>query len=495
MKRTNILALLVAAISASLAFTACLKDQEDLFEESASARMQATLENTQKILESKSNGWVMFVYPKTPSTEAMNIGYVYTVKFSDNKVTARSERDGQGATEVESYYRMTNDEGPVLSFDQGNSILHYWSTPGGSSSQYEGRGGDFEFNVMKAEDNYVKLVGKRYRVTYELFPLEKDAETFITESIANKQSGDDYFGVYAGSVKGDAEIYSPSASYQIFWMGWEETDEETGEVVEQEFQTPFVVLPDRIRLYEPATIGGETFQEIVYDNEAMTATALDNSNVTFGHPSTYLTADQIAGSYTLTYGPDGEEATIDVTLVKEVDEEGYTTFRMKGLNDNWDIVMDYDDWWGELDLRVQSLGQVETNHNGFARLCFADLSYFDWGLLTTAWPYSSTTNFIYNLSGTYYNNAYYTIVWDDGDAAKPTLAIQYSGYARSSRLYESWYLHCYSNETGTTSRNALELESGWGFKIPGISKPTADAPSVATTTSVVLPYPKTLTKK
>ena len=495
MKRTNILALLVAAISASLAFTACLKDQEDLFEESASARMQATLENTQKILESKSNGWVMFVYPKTPSTEAMNIGYVYTVKFSDNKVTARSERDGQGATEVESYYRMTNDEGPVLSFDQGNSILHYWSTPGGSSSQYEGRGGDFEFNVMKAEDNYVKLVGKRYRVTYELFPLEKDAETFITESIANKQSGDDYFGVYAGSVKGDAEIYSPSASYQIFWMGWEETDEETGEVVEQEFQTPFVVLPDRIRLYEPATIGGETFQEIVYDNEAMTATALDNSNVTFGHPSTYLTADQIAGSYTLTYGPDGEEATIDVTLVKEVDEEGYTTFRMKGLNENWDVVMDYDDWWGELDLRVQSLGQVETNHNGFARLCFADLSYFDWGLLTTAWPYSSTTNFIYNLSGTYYNNAYYTIVWDDGDAAKPTLAIQYSGYARSSRLYESWYLHCYSNETGTTSRNALELESGWGFKIPGVSKPTEDQPSVDTTTSVMLPYPKSLTKK
>lgn len=495
MKRTNILALLVAAISASLAFTACLKDQEDLFEESASARMQATLENTQKILESKSNGWVMFVYPKTPSTEAMNIGYVYTVKFSDNKVTARSERDGQGATEVESYYRMTNDEGPVLSFDQGNSILHYWSTPGGSSSQYEGRGGDFEFNVMKAEDNYVKLVGKRYRVTYELFPLEKDAETFITESIANKQSGDDYFGVYAGSVKGDAEIYSPSASYQIFWMGWEETDEETGEVVEQEFQTPFVVLPDRIRLYEPATIGGETFQEIVYDNEAMTATALDNSNVTFGHPSTYLTADQIAGSYTLTYGPDGEEATIDVTLVKEVDEEGYTTFRMKGLNENWDVVMDYDDWWGELDLRVQSLGQVETNQNGFARLCFADLSYFDWGLLTTAWPYSSTTNFIYNLSGTYYNNAYYTIVWDDGDAAKPTLAIQYSGYARSSRLYESWYLHCYSNETGTTSRNALELESGWGFKVPGVSKPTEDQPSVDTTTSVMLPYPKSLTKK
>ena len=43
--------------------------------------------------------------------------------------------------------------------------------------------------------------------------------------------------------------------------------------------------------------------------------------------------------------------------------------------------------------------------------------------------------------------------------------------------------------------NALELESGWGFKIPGVSKPEEEKPSVATTTSVVLPYPKSLTKK
>lgn len=494
MKRRNIFVLFAAAVL-SMGLSSCLKEQEDLFEESASARMQDKSVEVQKILESKSNGWVLYIYPKNPSTEAMNMGYIYTVKFSDNKVAARSERDGQGKTEVESYYKMTNDEGPVLSFDLNNSILHYWSTPGGSSSLYQGRGGDFEFNVMEAEDNYVKLVGKRYRAVAEMFPLEEDAESYITKCIANKQAGDDYFGVYAGNVKGDAEIYSPNGSYQIFWMGWEETDEETGEVTEKEFQTPFVVLPDRIRLYEPATIGGETFQEIVYDNKAMTASARDNSNVTFGHPSTYLSADQIAGNYTLTYGAEGEEATIDVSLVKEVDEEGYTTFKMKGLNDNWDIVMDYDDWWGELDLRVQSLGQVETNQNGYARFCFADLSYFNWELLTTAWPYSSTTNFIYNLSGTYYNNAYYTIVWDDGDANQPTLAIMYSGYARSSRLYESWYLHCYSTETGTTSRNALELESGWGFKIPGVSKPEEEKPSVATTTSVVLPYPKSLTKK
>ena len=265
MKRRNIFVLFAAAVL-SMGLSSCLKEQEDLFEESASARMQDKSVEVQKILESKSNGWVLYIYPKNPSTEAMNMGYIYTVKFSDNKVAARSERDGQGKTEVESYYKMTNDEGPVLSFDLNNSILHYWSTPGGSSSLYQGRGGDFEFNVMEAEDNYVKLVGKRYRAVAEMFPLEEDAESYITKCIANKQAGDDYFGVYAGNVKGDAEIYSPNGSYQIFWMGWEESDEETGEVTEKEFPTPFVVLPDRIRLYEPATIGGETFQEIVYDN-------------------------------------------------------------------------------------------------------------------------------------------------------------------------------------------------------------------------------------
>lgn len=504
MKRNNIFSILAVLALSALTLTSCLKDEKEVFDESPSTRLQKTLEQTKAILEGQTNGWALYIYPKDPSTEAINMGYIYTVKFHDSQVTARSQRDNAGQKEETSYYKLTNDEGPVLSFDTGNTILHYWSTPGGSSSQYQGRGGDYEFNIMEVTNERIVLIGKRYRCTAELVPLQKEASEYIADCLAATQAQDSYFGITSGTVKGITEFYVTS-SYQVIWIGYEETttDEDGNESVEaKEVQVPFVYLPDRIRLYEPIELGGEKFQELAVDPEAMTAAALDNQNVKFGRPHSYLSPEQIEGNYTLIYnkqsaGDTEDVRTIDVSLEKIVDAEGNVTgFKMNGLNENWAPVFSYDDWWGELDLRIQSLGRVTTNQNGYVRLCFADLSYFDWSLTSNSWPYSSTTNFRYNVSGTYYNNCYYTCTWDEKDAAKPTINIVYSGYTYSSRLYNSWFLNCYSTATGTTNRYALDLSSGWGFNIPGTGKPAAAGEEgAATESSVVLPYPYSITKK
>lgn len=497
MKTINKLALLAFAAVSLTALPSCLKEDNEVFEDSPSVRIQQSLEKTKKILESQSNGWVMFVYPVDPSSEYISRGYIYTVKFSDSKVTARSERDSRGAVEETSYYKLTNDEGPVLSFDTGNTILHYWSTPGASSSLYEGRGGDFEFNILEAKDDYVKLVGKRYRATAELFPIDKEASEYIADCLALKQNQDSYFGITAGDVKGTAEFYVTS-TYQVLWIGdYLNEDEELEEV-----EVPFVFLPnpDRIRLYKPVTLGGETFQELTVNADELTAVTLDNSNVVFGHPHSYRSADEIAGDYKLIYNVTEEEpdgSSIDVTLEKIENEEGVVTgFSLKGLNENWAPVLGYDDWYGTLDLRVQNLGRVTTNTNGYVRLCFADLSYYNWALTTTSWPYSATTNFRFNVSGTYYNNCYFTIEADLKDASNSAYDIKYSEYTYSSRYYDSWYLNCYSTATGTTNRYALDLTSGWGFNIPGTGKPTAaDEELPVTEQSVALPYPTKLIKK
>lgn len=504
MKRNNFISILAVLTLSALTLTSCLKDEKEVFDESPSTRLQQTLEKTKTILESQANGWVMYVYPKDPSTESMLMGYIYTVKFQDSKVTARSQRDNAGQKEETSYYKLTNDEGPVLSFDTGNSILHYWSTPGASSSQYQGRGGDYEFNILEATNDHVTLIGKRYRCIAELVPLQKEASEYIADCLAATVAQDSYFGITCGDVKGLAEFYVTS-TYQVLWIGYNETSvgEDGAEAVEEkEIMVPFVYLPDRIRLYEPIELGGQKFQELVVDPVNMTVNVLDGQGVSFGHPHSYLSADQIEGNYTLTYNKksadDNEDVrTIDVSLEKIVDGEGNVTgFKMNGLNENWAPVLSYDDWWGELDLRIQNLGRVTTNQNGYVRLCFADLSYFNWTLTSNTWPYSSTTNFRYNVSGTYYNNCYYTCTWDEKDAAKPTIGINYCGYTYSSRLYNSWYLNCYSTATGTTNRYALDLTSGWGFNIPGTGKPAAAGEEGAETeSSVVLPYPYSITKK
>ena len=46
-----------------LVFQSCLKDQDDLFEETPSARMTEYLANAKKVLMTPSQGWVMYYYP------------------------------------------------------------------------------------------------------------------------------------------------------------------------------------------------------------------------------------------------------------------------------------------------------------------------------------------------------------------------------------------------------------------------------------------------
>ena len=62
MKKNDIILFLLMALP-TLLLTSCLKDQEDVFEESASARTANYLSNTKKVLTSAENGWLLNYYP------------------------------------------------------------------------------------------------------------------------------------------------------------------------------------------------------------------------------------------------------------------------------------------------------------------------------------------------------------------------------------------------------------------------------------------------
>ena len=55
MKKTAIILFLVLAIPALL--TSCLFDEEDLFDKSASERIEAAKQEAKTVLESAENGW------------------------------------------------------------------------------------------------------------------------------------------------------------------------------------------------------------------------------------------------------------------------------------------------------------------------------------------------------------------------------------------------------------------------------------------------------
>ena len=160
MNKKNIFIYLLLALP--LMLTSCLKDQEDVFSESASARTVKYLENAKKVLTSSNNGWVLNYYPDRDLSYG---GYVYTLKFGQENVEVFSELASDAEPSKTSLYTLKNEDGPVLMFDTYNEYMHFFATPHGSSGAggYEAYDGDFIFIIMNiSEDgNTIKLKGNR----------------------------------------------------------------------------------------------------------------------------------------------------------------------------------------------------------------------------------------------------------------------------------------------------------------------------------------------
>ena len=98
--KNNIFKLLLLLLPL-LVFQSCMKDQEDLFDEPSSLRMQKTLDNTRKVLEGSEKGWLIDYYVGDNQQYG---GYAFTVKFDSLSCTASSELSADTAT---SYYKLT----------------------------------------------------------------------------------------------------------------------------------------------------------------------------------------------------------------------------------------------------------------------------------------------------------------------------------------------------------------------------------------------------
>lgn len=153
-------------------FSSCKFEEEDIFADSPAVRMENALKNYKKILCSSNNGWVMEYFP-TDTTE----GYTFLMKFSESSrvvMAAKNRWINNTYTTDSCVFQMTGDNGPVLSFPTAGyytfngtqiGIFHLFANPedpsGGSNLDGFGLQGDYEFIVLKAENNLIKLKGKK----------------------------------------------------------------------------------------------------------------------------------------------------------------------------------------------------------------------------------------------------------------------------------------------------------------------------------------------
>lgn len=277
MKKNNLVIYLFLVLPALL-LQSCLKDQEDVFDSSSSARMEEYLNKAKTVLMNSEQGWILDYYPHANRIYG---GYAYTIKFTKNAAEIRYERE-PGKKET-CLYSMKTNNGPELSFDTYSPMMHFFATP--SSDLYEALGGDFEFVIDSIGNDRIKLHGKRSQNVMYMRKLTDTAADYQEKVI---DMGDTFY--LAGS---DGTIGGKSVHFDFDVVSRQiKIATENGAV-----ETAYNYTDKGIRLYEPLVINGTEVSELTYDESKMTLAAANvDLNKGWQSPQSVVDVIQSIGS-------------------------------------------------------------------------------------------------------------------------------------------------------------------------------------------------------
>ena len=140
----------------SFLFSSCLFDDKELFEESAAERIEHAVEADRALLEGATEGWQLQLYTGTNYSGG---GYTMFLTFRDGKVRVSGDIAPDSMV-CQSSYDIARDQGPVLTFNTYNPILHLLAEP--SASALSGMQGDYEFVIQRATQDSLYLKGKKF---------------------------------------------------------------------------------------------------------------------------------------------------------------------------------------------------------------------------------------------------------------------------------------------------------------------------------------------
>ncbi len=182
--------------SAALSFTACVNEEDNLFDKSAAERLNEASALYSKRLTASPNGWALQLYPTKQDEAPYGNGYLLLLRFHENKTVDAAMLNSLSNDYLmssTSTWNVITDNGPVLSFDTYNNVVHTFSDPedvpstGTQDNKVDetgtGIGGDYEFIIVDAPEDasYMMLKGKK-RGTYNLMtPVEEgvDYESYL----------------------------------------------------------------------------------------------------------------------------------------------------------------------------------------------------------------------------------------------------------------------------------------------------------------------------
>ncbi len=174
---TTALGLMVATLPS------CLKDDKANFSGSPAARLDEAVKVNKQILESAPNGWSLGYYA---GRNYSGPGFTLTLKFKDGKAYIMG--DNKDATTVGvSEYDVVKDQGIVLTFPTYNSVIH--ELAGASQGYPEGLQGDYEFSILEANSNFIRLRGKKWKNEMILTPIKNQTQEEFIQKVFTIREG------------------------------------------------------------------------------------------------------------------------------------------------------------------------------------------------------------------------------------------------------------------------------------------------------------------
>lgn len=247
----NLLFLLLSV----MAWSSCTSDVDEVFDKSSAQRMNEAMSEYKNILTSAENGWLMKYYPKANTTYG---GYSVLVKFgTDGNATVVS--DALGSDQVSSgHFKLEQSAGVVLSFDEYNDVMHFFSDPKnpyGLGTNGKGMEGDFEFRILSASAEKITMSGKKHGATIVMTPVAAGVSYTDVIDQMNDLEDEMYFPSY-NCVAGEAS-YSVSKSNRVLEFARED-------VAEDPITAPYIVTTEGLEFYEPIVLNGDTVKGFKY---------------------------------------------------------------------------------------------------------------------------------------------------------------------------------------------------------------------------------------
>jgi hypothetical protein len=335
-------------------FQSCVNEEKEVFDKSASVRMSEALANYSKILQSPKNGWRLRYYAGEDYAYG---GYNMLISFADGKANVASEIAGTEDV-FHSSYDLISNQGPVLTFDTFNPVMHFFGTP--SDSSLDGYQGDYEFVVMSASADSVVLKGKKWGNKMVMTPMpEKTEWKSYLDSIVKIQS-ENIYPDYVGKVD--------SKDVKLSFVQNHTMDIAVGS---SSSSNSYIYSTKGIEFNAPADIAGHVFKTLEWSSVDTTfvGTAIDGTKGSF---KIYISPEfkKYIGTWNVTIN----NVIYSATVAQDVPGK---SFKVTGPKFPFPFIADYN----SIDDKVSVLTQEVGTFNGnIVKLCPWDASvgYLTW---------------------------------------------------------------------------------------------------------------------